>query len=326
MLKKLTALLLMLLLPAAALAEVYEGTTAALSAVSVTAEAAGTAEALPCRVGDRVAEGDALAALRPEKAFAEQDGTVSIVHVREGETADGAVLELAPLEQYLIYCTVDSAYQSAESTLVHSGEAVYIRCTTDGSHRALGVVTEIDGAEYRVLTLGGALYVGETVYLYRDADFTAALRVGIGTVVSSDPLPYEASGEVTRLRVEAGDAVERGQLLYEIGGGSVSAPVSGILTRLDIRCGDAVAKDQVVAELVPDGQVCVEIHVDEADANGISVGDSAALTPAGGDEADAIPGTVIDSEWVAEDGAYTVRVLPEAGTALPLGLSVTVRL
>ena len=57
------------------------------------------------------------------------------------EQVSGEELQLAPMNPYVIYCTVDEAYQSADATLVHSGETVYIKCTHDGSHRAVGVVT-----------------------------------------------------------------------------------------------------------------------------------------------------------------------------------------
>ena len=326
MFRKLTALLLALLMIPAALAEVYEGTTAAMSTLTVTSEIAGTAQSVPVSVGSRVSAGDALAELSGEKAFAARDGQVSLLYAEAGDTADGTVLELSPMERYQIHCTVDKAYQSAQSTLVHSGETLYIRCTADGTHRAVGVVTQVNGEEYRVLTLGGELYVGETVYLYRDDAFTTAQRVGIGTVVVSDTQPYEATGTLTRLCVAEGDGVERGQLLYEIDGGSIQSPVSGIVTSLKIQPGDAVEKGQAVAGIVPDGQVCVEIQVEESEAAGITAGQTATLTPVGLDDDQSFTGTVASTAWVAEDGLYTVRILPEAGTSLPLGMSVTVRI
>ena len=255
--KKLTILLLALMLAASALAEAYEGTTAPLSTAVVTAGASGIVQALDAEVGSHVNAGDVMASMKPERAFAARDGSVSLVNAGEGDKIDGTLLELMPLERYMIHCTVDKAYQSAESTLVHSGETVYVRCTTDGSHRAVGVLTQIEGAEYRVVTLGGELYLGETVYLYRSDAFTASQRIGIGTVVSNDTQGYEASGTVSRLLVGEGDTVERGQLLYEINGGTVDAPVSGIVTSVSVKAGEAVEEGQAVAEIVPDGQVCV---------------------------------------------------------------------
>ena len=186
-----------------ALAEYYEGKTAALSTVTVCAEADGKIEAVRVLEGQRVAAGEALFRLRSERTFSSQDGTVSLVSVKEGDKVSGSVLEIMPVERYTIHCTVAKAYQSAASTLIHSGETVYMKCTADGTHRAIGTVSQIDGSEYRVLTLGGELYVGETVYLYRDGDFTAAQRVGIGTVVVSDTGSMKPAA-LSRLCVAAG--------------------------------------------------------------------------------------------------------------------------
>lgn len=325
MCKKLTILTLALLLMASALAEVYEGTTAALSSTAITAGVSGVVQAIGPAAGSHVDAGEALISLKPERVFAAQDGSISLVNAGEGDKIDGTLLELLPLERYRIYCTVSKAYQSAQSTLVHSGETVYIRCTSDGSHRAIGAVTEIDGAEYRVLTLGGELYLGETVYLYRDDSFSTRQRIGIGTVVSNDTQSYEASGTVTRLTVGEGDEVERGQLLCEINGGTVAAPVSGIVTAVSVATGDSVETDQVVAEIVPDGQVCVEIQVSESDASLFAGGQRVTLTQTYDADERSFGGTVIRSAWLAQDGLYTVRIQPDAGIQLPLGMSVTVR-
>ena len=323
--KKLTILLLALMLAASALAEAYEGTTAPLSTAVVTAGASGIVQALDAEVGSHVNAGDGMASMKPERAFAARDGSVSLVNAGEGGKIDGTLLELMPLERYMIHCTVDKAYQSAESTLVHSGETVYVRCTTDGSHRAVGVLTQIEGAEYQVVTLGGELYLGEAVYLYRSDAFTASQRIGIGTVVSNDTQGYEASGTVSRLLVDEGDTVERGQLLYEVNGGTVDAPVSGIVTSVSVKAGEAVEEGQAVAEIVPDGRVCVEIQVGEGEASKFSKGQRVTLTQTYDAEEKAFGGTVVGSAWLAEDALYTVRILPDAGMQLPLGMSVTVR-
>ena len=325
MLKKLTTLLLALLLGATALAEVYEGTTTALSTTAVTAEASGLLQAIGVEAGSHVNAGDALMSLKPERIFAAGDGFVSLVNAREGDAVDGTLLELMPIQRYRIYCTVDKAYQSAASTLVHCGETVYVRCTADGSHRAVGVLTAIDGAEYQVTTIGGELYLGETVYLYRDADFTASQRIGIGTVVANDIQGYPAEGTLTRLAVSEGEAVERGQLLCEVNGGEIEAPVSGIVTDVSVQKGEAVAEGQTVARIVPEGQVCVEIQVDEGDISGFAMGQRVTLTRSYDLEENAFGGTVVDCAWTAQDGLYTVHILPEEGIDMPLGLSVTVR-
>ena len=324
MLRKLTALAAALALCATASAEVYTGVTAALSTVNVVSEVAGTAASIDVEAGQRIAEGQALVSLASGRTFAACDGTVSLLHADAGEDVDGTVLEVAPIQRYTIHCTVGQAWQSAENTLVHNGETLYVRCTQDGTHRAVGTVYGIDGATYRVLTTGGELYVGETVYLYRGTDFTAATRVGIGTVVSSEPTAYEASGKLTRLCVDEGDPVERGQLLYETDGGDVTSPIGGIVTVIDIQPGDSVAEGQVVAQIVPEDRVGVALRLDEAEAARVEPGTPVLLSLACDPEGDALPGTVIDCAWTDEDGAYVVRIQPGTDAPIPLDMSVTV--
>ena len=234
MLRRLASLSLALLLMAApALAEVFEGKTVALSTTAIVAQTSGILDVADFQVGKRVEAGETLAELRSTPVFSSQDGSVTLIHAQEGDSVSGTLLEIMPVECYTVYCTVDKAYQSAESTLVHAGETVYVKCTSDGTHRAIGIIAQIDGEEYRVLTIGGELYVGETVYLYRDEDFTTAQRVGIGTVVVSETQACEAEGKLTRLHVSEGDCVERGQLLYELDGGSLLAEADGIITSVN---------------------------------------------------------------------------------------------
>ena len=326
MLRRLAGLSLALLLMAApALAEVFEGRTVALSTMAIVAPTSGILEKSDIQVGKRVEAGETLAELRSTKGFSNQDGSVTLIYAQEGDSVSGSLLEIMPVERYTVYCTVDKAYQSAESTLVHAGETVYIKCTADGTHRAVGVITQIDGEEYRVLTIGGELYVGETVYLYRDEDFTTAQRVGIGTVVVSGTQAYEAEGKLTRLHVSEGDYVERGQLLYELDGGSLLAETGGIITSVNVQPGDRVVEDDVVAEMVAKDAVGVEIQVDENTVAKIQIGSVAQMTFSGQEEEDAASGIVVGISAIADSGQYSVRIQPETDAALSLGMSVEVR-
>ena len=327
MFRRLASLSLALLLMAApALAEVFEGRTVALSTMAIVAPASGILEESDLQVGKRVEAGETLAELRSDKGFSNQDGSVTLIYALEGDSVSGSLLEIMPVERYTVYCTVDKAYQSAESTLVHAGETVYIKCTADGTHRAIGIITQIDGEEYRVLTIGGELYVGETVYLYRDEDFTAAQRVGIGTVVVSDTQACEAEGKLTRLHVSEGDYVERGQLLYELNGGSLLAEMDGIITSVNVQPGDRVVENDIVAEMVTEDAVGVEIQVDETILAQIQIGSVAQMTFSGQEEEEVVSGMVVGISAIADSGQYSVRIQPETDALFSLGMSVEVRI
>jgi multidrug efflux pump subunit AcrA (membrane-fusion protein) len=221
--------------PAMAESGLYTGEVVAAREVSVLAPSDGTVESYAVQLGERIEAGALIATYETEKVYATGDGTVAAVWAKEGEEIDGALVEVEPIGKYTVYCTVDGGYAAADNYFVHAGETIYIKCTEDGTHRGTGTVTSVDGAEYMVTTTGGEFYVGETVYLYRDADFTYSEKIGVGTLIYSDNTVYEADGAVIRLHVQAGDRVERGQLLYEILGCAqteVTATVSGIVASI----------------------------------------------------------------------------------------------
>ncbi len=317
-----------LLLVSAAQADVYEGTTAPAAYVQVTAETDGILQTLNVGVGSLVEEGDVLASVSTAKVFAKHDGTVVKTEAAEGEKVSGTVLEVAPVEQYRIYCTVEKAYDKAETKLVHSGETVYAKCTKDGTHRGTGIISEIDGAEYQVLATGGEFYIGETVYLYRSTDFLTTERIGIGTVVSNDTEVYEANGTLIRLHVAAGEYIERGELLYEYADDKktdVTSETSGIVTSVLVKQGNQVSKDEALMTLVPLDQICVEIEVSEIEAAAIHCGDRAELIYTADATETPVAGTVTDILAIAQNGTYTLRIKPVNPPYTMLGLSVTVR-
>lgn len=321
------ALIALYLFLGGALAEVYTGVTVAGDSTVVAVASGGSLETVYCRPGSRIEAGEAIAKLRTDKVFAAEDGNVARLLASEGEQVDGIVLELSPVSRYVIYCTVDGAYASATSMRVHTGESLYIRCTSNGTHRGTGIVAQIDSDSYQVEATAGEFYVGETVYLYRDSDFTSAQRVGIGTVISAEAQPYEAQGTLVRLYVAENEYVERGELLFEIAEDPVvtlTAPISGIVTEVSAP-GDVLSAGQAVLCIAPLDQIQVEIQVDEEKAAVLSPGRIVDLLRADDPEEIPLTGTIQSVSRVAEDDLYTVRITPEA--PIPwLGLTVHVRI
>lgn len=320
--KFLCATLMILLINCAAVAEMYQGSTVASSSVRIEAE--NDLSEINVSVGQRVEAGDVLAVAKSTRVFAQQDGIVASIGAEVGEKVDGTVVEIAPESKYRIYCTVEDAKQTPENMLIHSGEALYIRCTADGTHRATGVVTQIDGSEYQLLTTGGELYVGETVYLYRDEEFSADQRVGIGTVVVDETCVYQSQGTISKICVEEGEYVERGELLYEVISGTefeILATVDGIVTQIP----DSETEEEGAAAfmLVPDKAICVEVKLDETQVYALSAGDDVGLIYADDVEGNLWPGTVIQIAKTEVDGKYTAYIAPQTGPER-LGLTVQV--
>ncbi len=328
MLKKSLSLLAALALAASpALAETYAGTTVASRTTALVSASGGVLESLSLLPGQSVAAGETVGSTRAEKVFAAWDGTVALCCAEEGDSVDGAVLEILPTSRYTVYCTVDGAYNDPETELVHIGEQLYLRCTANGTHKAVGVVTSIDGTEYQVEVIGGELYVGETVNLYRDADFSAARRVGVGTAVGAEPIEYSASGTLIELCVQEGEIVERGELLFtwaQADETQIICPADGVVTSVLVAPGDMLQSGQSVAELVQPEDVRIEVQLSAADAARIQIGDAATYIRAD-DPTETPRSAIVEGVSAIADGEGYVALLVPEDFDLPLGLSVEVR-
>ena len=329
MLKKSLSLLAALALATApALAETYAGTTVASRTTALVSASGGVLESLSLLPGQSVAAGETVGSTRAEKVFAAWDGTVALCCADAGDAVDGTVLEISPTSRYTVYCTVDGAYGDPETELVHTGEQLYLRCTANGTHKAVGVVTSIDGAEYQVEIIGGELYVGEVVNLYRDADFSAARRVGVGTAVVAEPIEYSASGTLIELCVQEGEIIERGELLFtwaQADSTQIVSPAGGVVASVLVAPGDVLKIGQTVAELVQPGDVRIQVQLTAADAARIQFGDAATYIRAD-DPTETPRSAIVEGVSAIADGeGYVVLLIPE-DFDLPLGLSVEVRI
>ena len=329
MLKKSLSLLAALALAASpALAETYAGTTVAVRTTVLVSESGGVLESLALLPGQTAEAGETVGSTRLEKVFAAWDGTVALCCAQDGDSVDGTVLEISPTSRYTVYCTVDGAYSAPETELVHTGEQLYLCCTANGTHRAVGVVTSIDGAAYQVEVIGGELYVGETVNLYRDADFSAAQRVGVGTVVGAEPIEYSASGTLIELCVEEGEKVERGELLFtyaQSDSTQIVSPAGGVIASVLAAPGDVLQAGQTIAELVQSGDVRIEVQLSAADAARIEIGDAATYIRADDPTETPRTATVERVSAIAGGDGYVAQLIPEDAN-LPLGLSVELRI
>ena len=263
----------LLLTPALAGASVWQGATEAADTVDVKAAAEGILEQVPLRVGEMAEAGTVAAVTRTERVFAPIDGRVNGIKVLEGEKCGDTVLTIEPLSPYTVYCTVESAWRTHENALLHPGQRVWIRCDTDGSHRAVGRVTLVSGGEYVLEVLGGDLFVGEAVIVFREGSFDEKDRLGKGTAVSSEAVNCTGEGYLLKLAVSEGEEGERGELLFETASAlqtETLCPASGWVTAVSVSEGSSVKETSTVATLATRVQLRVEAEM--ADAAGLREG------------------------------------------------------
>lgn len=291
------AALAALALPACALGEtVFSGEVTADCAQVIAAPYGGIVEQVAVRVGDSVSIGDPIAVVETSKTYAMTDGTVSGVFANEGDSAEGvkerygALVYIEPINRYTLSCSTEKAYNSSENRYIHIGETVYLSCTKDGSHQGRGLVTAIDKENESAFTVevtGGEFYMGETVNVFRDAQYATESRIGRGTVGRTAPVAVTGEGSVLRLHVRPGDKVERGELLFETVNGTLDglyAPQTqvvsdraGVIASVDASNGTAVEKGAKIATIYPEEQMQVKMVISEADLTDVKVGGSASI-------------------------------------------------
>ena len=321
----LAAALAALLICPAALADSWQGAAAAGQTADITAPADGLLIRLDLEAGQRVEAGASVGTVRSKKAFSPVDGTVSAVHYETGDTVGETVIEIAPVNKYKIQCTAkEYAIRSSETMLIHYGETVYMRCTEDQSHRAVGFIRTVDTLEYEIEVTGGDLYVGETVNIFRDPAFRQESIIGRGTVMTQDVVPVSGEGILQELRVSAGDRVERGQWLFSTSSSGSTEAVSGaegIVTAVAAQAGSSVNEGDVLAKVAT--SVALEITVDQEDVSRFREGGEWYYFRGDDDHEASRKCTVSEILQNTGEGTARVKLIPEEND-LPIGMTVTV--
>lgn len=294
------------------------GTVEAGVTVPVYAPIGGTVDQVSVEKGMHVAAGDTLFSYRTEKTYASADGTVTGVFAKAGDDAEivteqyGADLYIEGTTIYSVSASISKAYNAAETTIVHTGETVYLVCRTDAKRFGTGVITAVDGSNYTVLVTEGNFIVGDSVTLFRDSAYTEKLRIGRGNIARVNPTAVTGTGAVVSVAVKDGDAVKRGDLLmetlsgtfegYEMTGTSVKAEEEGVIVSVAAEAGAAVNKGDIVIQMAPVSGMRVEAAVTADDRQALKAGDKV-LIELEADESISYEGTV---RYIAE--------MPEEGT------------
>ena len=294
------------------------GTVEAGVTVPVYAPIGGTVETVAVEQGMRVSAEENLFSYRTEKTYASEDGTVAGVFAKAGDDAEkvtekyGADLYIEGTTIYSVSASISKAYNAAETTIVHTGETVYLVCRTDAKRFGTGVITAVDGSNYTVLVTEGNFIVGDSVTLFRDSAYTEKLRIGRGNIARVNPTAVTGTGAVVSVAVKDGDTVKRGDLLmetlsgtfegYEMTGTSVKAEEEGVIVSVAAEAGAAVNKGDIVIQMAPVSGMRVEAAVTADDRQALKAGDKV-LIELEADESISYEGTV---RYIAE--------MPEEGT------------
>lgn len=319
-------LLLSLFYMTCASADDLRASVSAESVLQVLSPSSGVLERIELEEGQRAQAGTVAATFRTERIFSPISGRVIFVHAGEGDLLldTDAAITLSPTSRYLIYGTVSGTATTPEDALVHAGEELWIECTADGTHRAVGIVRSVSGDTFQVDTTGGELYIGETVYLLRQ-DGDSRTRIGRGTVVSQDPVELSSAGRVLRLRVQEGDEVERGQWLMTVAEDQpeVLIPEDGIVQKVYVSGGASVKTGDPLFDIA-----CGRVLTAEDPEERIHPGQTLYYALTNGEDRETWHPCIAETSLLRPDGVRVWTLRPGGDRSdfdlLPLGFHVLV--
>lgn len=330
-----------LLLGTAQASETFDGTVIAGATVSVTAPYGGTVDQVLVRAGEVVSAGEEIITVEPERVIATEDGTIRGVFAKEGCNAQNTVMYLAPVSKYTVSASVSKAYSSAQTKYVTIGETVFIRCVKDGTHQARGVITAVEGTSYTMQTTAGELYMEETVEIFRSADYDDKSSVGRGTVSRTDAIAMSGTDSILRVHVSDGEAVERGQTLFEIVSGvideaivadpAVRSQVSGVVAEVMAKAGQKVSQGDVILQVYRPEDYLITFAITEDMLSSVQAGDEVQIYfNWNEDKSEPFTGTVTEVSYIGTAGeggsdmTYTGYIAYEADETVRLGMNVTI--
>ena len=266
----------------------FEGTVISGDTREIYAPIGGTVGRLAIEAGQRVSDGEVLAELTTTKVYAEETGTVTGVFAQPGDNAEtvaqkyGAVLYIEGESVYTIAASTENAYDATANKFVQVGETVNLSCYSDGKHTGTGVITSIEGTDYNVEVKSGEFLIGETVSVYR-GEVKSVNRIGRGTLNRKTPLAVSGTGSIVSFAVRDGDAVKRGDLLFEtlegsfdglyMSGSRICADAAGTIASLNVQQGEHIEKGGVIAELYPESAMRIKGQIAESNLSYIAEGD-----------------------------------------------------
>ena len=322
-----------------ALAATADAKIVAPNTEKIPAPFAGTLLPFDYETGDSVSAHETLFTLDTTPVYATQAGTVSAVFASVGDDASGvaahygALAVIEPKNALYIDASTEQAYDDADNRYIHAGETLYLKLSND---KGTGVVTSVSGKKYTVEILSGSFDVDDTVRCFRESTTPSDSEVGRGKVTRYADVQVNAtSGRIAAVHVKPGDAVEVGDLLFELvdaqseknASRSIAASKDGVITSMNTASGAQVYRGQLLCEVADLSTLELSADVDELDLNSIAVGDTLSYTLDAFD-GETFTGTVtqIYSVGAKKQNAtyFDVRITLPAGKTLLPGMNGTV--
>ncbi len=233
----------------------------------------GVVSRFPWQTGQRVEAGQQVAQFELARYYAPQDGVVDYVWGKPGDDADlitgryGMVVVLAPQIRYTVRASIAKAYRTVPTRYLHVGDLVTVQSVNLTKYVAEGRICSIESTEYLVEIIAGDLLVDDTVNLYNDPACKSADMIGQGTVQRAPANGTIGSGIIEKVHVKKGDAVKKGDLLFETSLDYSPSPFlfpeAGYVLGVKTAQGERVSYQQALITCCPSSIADVLIQVPE---------------------------------------------------------------
>ena len=261
--------------------------------VAILAPHSGELAPFTLKPGDTVDAGETLFLIKPLSMYAEVDGTVAAVRAGDGQSATGAVsrygavLQIEHENRYELLLSTNTGYNSAINRDLWVGTPVFLRAV-NGRRFGLGNITSVSGTRFQVTIQNGDLLFDEEVRVYREEDYSATALLGRAKPSLVPFYQVSVSGTILSMKVQRGDKVRQGDLLFTYVPDSLSPEQraqagqahSGetlIISSVSATPGDSVRQGQVLARGYRPASMQLTAQADEKDILSLSPGTAASV-------------------------------------------------
>lgn len=321
-----------------------EGKVVSTQSTPIVSQANGIVEQISFSAGDHVDANTCIATITTTKVYAPVAGTVCMWG-KEGDKIDelteqyGAIAYIEPANPYTIRTKPVDA--NGKPVAVRPGQKVYLICMSDGKKTGEGVITSVGTNEYTVRVEKCNFDADDKISIYTTPDHKVSNRIGRGDLIRAGISSCTGIGYIVKSHVSSGDAVEKGQLLYETIEGAffpgtvnlneLTMPEDGVIESFKVDKGSEVDEKTLIAVIYPDSNLRIRALAPESTLTDYRVGDTVYITNQNNDsDQEPVIGKIEKISQIPEqteyeyDIYYAVYITVDERESLYYGMNVMV--
>ncbi len=242
--------------------------------------------------GDQVTAGQVAFTLAPTTVYAANDGTITGLNARPGDSAQAVIGQYGALcyierdNLWQVNATTEGGYSDKKNRDIRIGATLRGQAIISSEkYNGTGKVIAAEGKAFTVELEKGDFELEDTVkfYLGTGKEYASKDYVGSGKVSRAAQIPVQGTGVVAKVLVEDGQAVTRGQALFLLDSDTavykdnaamaeVVFTADALVAQVLVTPGQYVIQGQAVLAVYPKTALEATLEVDELDIAGVKEG------------------------------------------------------